>query len=112
MVFIPKNKTPGGLAGLTGLGDRAKILAMGLVLGLVLFLYFLPNHESVNPSVPRINREPANVEAFRPNKQTLAKVKDSTPSAPATNYKANHLSVDDAMVSPARAITRTTLNAT
>ena len=51
---------------------------MGLLLGLVLFLYLLPNHEGVNPSVPPIDREIANVEAFQPSRQILKKIRDAT----------------------------------
>jgi len=51
---------------------------MGLLLGLVLFLYLLPNHEGMNPSVPPIEREVTNVEAFQPSRQILKKVRDAT----------------------------------
>ena len=77
MVFLPKNRSPGRL---TSLGERGGILAMGLLLGLVLFLYFLPSHNTVHPSVPVIRRGPANVEAFLPDGQILAAVRDKTAS--------------------------------
>ena len=51
---------------------------MGLLLGLVLFLYLLPNHEGMNSSVPPVEREVANVEAFQPSRRILKKVTDAT----------------------------------
>ncbi len=75
MVFTPESKSTGKLI---GLGDKGRIVVMGLLLGLVLFLYFLPTHEGVNPSVPPIDREVTNVEAFRPSRQILKKIHDAT----------------------------------
>jgi hypothetical protein len=77
MVVIPPSRNP---AQLVSIGDRGRIVIMGLLLGLVLFLFFLPTRTGVNPNLPPINRQPVNVEAFRPDGLTLAKVKDATAS--------------------------------
>lgn len=81
MVFIPASSRSSGsfgqLLGL-GLGDKGAIVVMGLILGLLLFLYFLPSREGINPSVPPIDREVAHVDAFRPSGQILKRIRDET----------------------------------
>ena len=62
------------------LGDKAKIIAMGLMLGLVGFLYFLPHRRPVNPTSPRVERAVVEVKQFQPDPRILKKVTDATPS--------------------------------
>ena len=71
---------PSGRPRLVRLGDKAKIIAMGLMLGVVGFLYFMPSSQPVNPTSPLVERAEVDVDRFQPDPRILRKVADTTPT--------------------------------
>ncbi|MCA8957033.1 MAG: hypothetical protein KDC87_13225 [Planctomycetes bacterium] len=60
------------------LGDRGRIVAMGVVLALLLFVFFWPAGKPPNVGRPAVNRPPAvDLEPFRPDPKILAQIRDS-----------------------------------
>ena len=60
------------------LGERMKVLAMGIVLALLLFAFFFPGNKPKPSGTLLIKRPPpVRVEPFRPDSQILAQIKDT-----------------------------------
>lgn len=62
------------------LGERGKIIAMGVVLALMLFVFLMPSSKKAVPTESAINRPPAvDLTPFELDKALLAKIKDARP---------------------------------
>ncbi len=66
------------------MGDKGKIMAMGLVLGLLLFAFFLPTgqeerlNQPIGPTILRDVFAPETVAALRPDPNILSRIEDGT----------------------------------
>jgi len=75
-----KDGSKRGLRSPSLVGERGKIIAMGVLLALLLFAFLMPDRKSTNPGETVVNRPPAvDLTAFELDKALLERIKDATP---------------------------------
>ncbi len=76
--MFPGDNNPNRTRAPSLIGDRAKILIMGGVLGFILILYFYPQPDATTKN-PVIRRPPkVDASLYAPDRQILAEIRDST----------------------------------